>query len=100
MTSVIEENAPSRARGEVEKLHQLAVNEFGYHTDHVLFTAHEDGTIKRRIALDVATEFYEEERGSTYNSTKGGEDFDPDPPAIGVGASPSDASPAVAESEV
>lgn len=38
MTFVIEENAPPRVRREVEKLHQLAVNEFGYHTDHVLFT--------------------------------------------------------------
>jgi len=59
MTFVIEENAPSRVRGEVEKLHELAVNQFGYHTDNVLYIAHEDGTIKGRIALDVATEFYE-----------------------------------------
>lgn len=53
MTFDIETDAPERVRYEAEQLHKLAVNHFGYDTEHVLFTAHADGTISDRIALHV-----------------------------------------------
>jgi hypothetical protein len=53
MTFEVAENAPERARYEVEQLHELAVNEFGYDANYVLFTAHGDGTISGRIAFNT-----------------------------------------------
>ena len=54
MTFDIEPDAPDHVRHEAEQLHELAVNTFGYDTDHVLFTARADGTITGRISPRAA----------------------------------------------
>ncbi|WP_254824862.1 hypothetical protein [Haloglomus halophilum] len=89
MTFDIAEEAPERTRYEVERLHELAVNKFGYATEHVLFTAHEDGTISGRIALYVAGDYdrpgegrdHEQELDAEFEDT---DKSDPDPPAVGT----------------
>jgi len=99
MTFDIEKGAPERVRYEAEQLHELAVNKFGYHTEHVLFTAHADGTISGRIALYVAGDYqnYEHDSdgptedddmdrvsGSARNEPVHNQDRDPDPPGVGI----------------
>jgi len=81
VTYDIEKDAPERVRYEAEQLHELAVNQFGYHTEHVLFTAHADGTISGRIALYVAGDYHDYEYD---NDDHGDPDRDPDPPGVGV----------------
>ncbi|TKX37081.1 hypothetical protein EXE51_08405 [Halorubrum sp. CGM5_25_10-8B] len=100
MTFDIETDALERVRYEAEQLHELAVNHFGYNTEHVLFTAHADGTISGRIALYVAGDYHDYEhddaneaddsdeieqvsmnaRDDTYHD----QDRDPGPPGVGA----------------
>lgn len=98
MTFDIAENAPERTRNEVERLHEPAVNEFGYYIEHVLFTANDDGTIPGRIALYVAGDYHDCEDGHDSDENQDRErererdhefndhefDHDPDPRAIGA----------------
>ncbi|MFC5973721.1 hypothetical protein ACFPYI_20540 [Halomarina salina] len=97
MTFDIETDAPERVRYEAEQLHELAVNHFGYDTEHVLFTAHADGTISGRIALYVAGDYHDYEHDNNDDSdeieqvstnarddTSHDQDRDPDPPAVGA----------------
>lgn len=99
MTYDIEKGAPERVRDEAEQLHELAVNKFGYDTEHVLFTAHADGTISGRIALYVAGDYQDYEYDSecptgdeemerdsvnARHNTVHNQDHDPDPPGVGV----------------
>ncbi|MFQ3293036.1 MAG: hypothetical protein ACI8VE_000090 [Natrialbaceae archaeon] len=96
MAFEIAEDAPERTRSEVEQLHELAVNEFGYATDHVLFTAHGDGTISGRIALHTGRPYDgtvdDEERTTLHDRIarrfQDTDDTDPDPPAIGAPITP------------
>lgn len=81
------------------------MTQFGYHTEHVLFNAHADGTVSARIALYVAGDYhnsrddYDAERDNNdsdegnevgrssvdaRNNTSNNQDLDPDPPGIGV----------------
>jgi hypothetical protein len=105
MTFDIETDAPERVRYEAEQLHELAVN-FGYDTEHVLFTAHADGTISGRIALHVAGDYHDYEHDDSADSadsadtdgndeigqvsmnarddTSHDQDRDPDPPGVGA----------------
>jgi len=103
MTFDIEMDAPERVRYEAEQLHELAVNHFGYDTEHVLFTAHADGTISGRIALYVAGDYHDYEHDDRDDSadtdandeieqasmnarddTFHDQDRDPDPPGVGA----------------
>jgi hypothetical protein len=99
MTFDIETDAPERVRYEAEQLHELAVN-FGYDTEHVLFTAHADGTISGRIALYVAGDYEHDDRDASADTdgndeieqvsmnarddTSHDQDRDPDPPGVGA----------------
>ncbi|WP_251331604.1 hypothetical protein [Haloplanus pelagicus] len=90
MTYEVAEDAPERTRREVEQLHELAVNTFGYATDHVLFTAHGDGTISGRIALPAGRPYDDtdddRERTTLHDRIarrfQDNNDTDPDPPAV------------------
>ena len=103
MTYEIESDAPERVRHEAAQLHELAVNQFGYDTEHVLFTAHADGTISGRIALYVASDYQDSENDddpdrngsvedeategsplNAWNDVSSDQDRDPDPPGIGI----------------
>jgi hypothetical protein len=97
MTFDIETDAPERVRYEAEQLHELAVNHFGYDTEHVLFTAHADGTISGRIALYVAGDYHDYEHDdfddgdeieqvsiNARDDTSHDQDRDPDPPGVGA----------------
>jgi len=100
MTFDIETDAPERVRYEAEQLHELAVNHFGYNTEHVLFTAHADGTISGRIALYVAGDYHDYEHDDANEAddsdeieqvsinarydTSHDQDRDPDPPGVGA----------------
>lgn len=96
MAFEIAEDAPERTCSEVEQLHELAVNEFGYATDHVLFTAHGDGTISGRIAFHTGRSSDDMdddgERTTHYDRIARhlwtNDDTDPDPPAIGAPITP------------
>jgi hypothetical protein len=94
MTFDIETDAPERVRYEAEQLHELAVNHFGYDTEHVLFTAHGDGTISGRIALYVAGDYHDYEHDDSdeieqvsinaRDDMSHDQDRDPDPPGVGA----------------
>jgi hypothetical protein len=94
MTFEVAENAPERTRREVEKLHELAVNEFGYATEHVLFTAHGDGTISGRIALYAEADSHDHDENKDQDGRDSNvwmpgtqnNDYDPDPPGVGLQA--------------
>jgi len=96
MTYEVAEDAPERTRSEVEQLHELAVNTFGYTTDHVLFTAHGDGTISGRIALHTGRPYDDMDEDLEHKTLRdpiarrfqNEDDTDPDPPAIGAPISP------------
>jgi hypothetical protein len=96
MSFEIAENAPERTRSEVEQLHELAVNEFGYATEHVLFTAHGDGTISGRIAFHTgrSSDDPDDERerttlhGRIARRFQDNDDTDPDPPAVSAPITP------------
>lgn len=96
MAFEIAEDAPERTRREVEQLHELAVNDFGYATDHVLFTAHGDGTISGRIALYTgrSSDDTDDDRerttlhGRISRRFQNNDDTDPDPPAVGAPITP------------
>ncbi|MFT4923145.1 MAG: hypothetical protein ACI8XM_002369 [Haloarculaceae archaeon] len=88
MTFDIAEETPERTRYEVERLHELVVNKFGYATEHVLFTAHEDRTISGRIALYVAGDYdrpgEDRDRKELDAEFEDTDKSDPDPPAVGA----------------
>ena len=96
MAFEVAEDAPERTRHEVEQLHELAVNEFGYATDHVLFTAHGDGTISGRIAFNAgrsSNDTDDDRERTTFHDRivrrfQNNDDTDPDPPAVGAPISP------------
>lgn len=96
MTFELAENAPERARYEVEQLHELALNEFGYDTNYVLFTAHGDGTISGRIAFNTGRSSNDtdngRERTTLYKRSArhfwNNDDTDPDPPAVSAPVTP------------
>jgi hypothetical protein len=96
MTFELAENAPERARYEVEQLHELALNEFGYDTNYVLFTAHGDGTISGRIAFNTGRSSNDtdndRERTTLYKRFarhfRNNDDIDPDPPAVRAPVTP------------
>lgn len=104
MTFEIAADAPKRTHSEVERLHELAVNEFGYHTDHVLFSAHSDGTISGQIALDVGSDRHDregdgKEERTLASQTRGWDtDRDPDPPGVGAGTDLSPSTGATSDS--
>jgi hypothetical protein len=96
MAFEVAKDAPERTRREVEQLHELAVSEFGYATDHVLFTAHGDGTISGRIAFNTARSSDDtnddRERTTLHDRIarrfQNNDDTDPDPPAVGAPITP------------
>jgi hypothetical protein len=96
MAFEVAEDTPERARHEVEQLHELAVNEFGYDTNHVLFTAHGDGTISGRIAFNTGRSSIDtdndRERTALYKRVarhfRNNDDTDPDPPAVSAPITP------------
>jgi len=100
MTFETAADAPERTHREVEKLHELAVNEFGYDPEHVLFTAHGDGTISGRIAFYAAGDHHDYDHDEDEETDRTSDDRltetwdtdrDPDPPGVGAhaGISPS-----------
>jgi len=56
MTFDAEPNTDEATAHRAQRLHEVAVNDFGLDTDDVLFTARSDGTIDGRIAPLVAVE--------------------------------------------
>lgn len=53
MTYDIHPEAPPSAVERARRLHEVAVNQLDVATDHVLFTAHADGTVTGEVGPDA-----------------------------------------------